>query len=143
GAAPQAVLLVLAAGSRLSAYVAATVGELGFLRSVWMDGSQRLAWLEDYSAALSARGDLPAPLKLQRGIRFDGVSFSYPGTSRVVLDDVSLTLPANAVVAVVGENGAGKTTMVKLLAKMYEPTSGTIVIDETPLDRIAAEEWRS
>ena len=49
---------------------------------------------------------------------------AYPGTSRVVLDDVSLTLPAGAVVAIVGENGAGKTTLVKLLAKMYEPTHG-------------------
>ena len=46
--APAAdVLLVLAAGSRLSAYIGATVGEIGFLRGVWMDGSQRLAWLED------------------------------------------------------------------------------------------------
>ncbi len=50
-----------------------------------------------------------------RGIRFDHVSFAYPGTERLVLDDVSLTLPAGAVVAVVGENGAGKTTLVKLL----------------------------
>ena len=45
------VVLVLAAGSRLSAYVGATVGEIGFLRGVWMDGAIRLAWLEDYAAA--------------------------------------------------------------------------------------------
>ncbi len=48
------VLLVLAAGSRLSAYIGATVGEIGFLRGIWMDGSRRLAWLEDYAAALVA-----------------------------------------------------------------------------------------
>jgi ATP-binding cassette subfamily B protein len=71
------------------------------------------------------------------------VSFSYPGTSRVVLDDVSLTLPAGAVVAIVGENGAGKTTLVKLLAKMYEPSSGTIFVDETPLARVPADQWRT
>jgi len=142
-ATPQAVLLVLAAGSRLSAYVAATVGEIGFLRSIWMDGSQRLAWLEDYARAAAAHADQPAPDALQQGIRFDRVSFSYPGTSRVVVDDVSLMLPAGAVVAIVGENGAGKTTLVKLLAKMYEPTSGTIAVDNTPLFRIAAEDWRS
>jgi ATP-binding cassette, subfamily B, bacterial len=142
-ATPQAVLLVLAAGSRLSAYVAATVGEIGFLRSIWMDGSQRLAWLEDYAKAAAAHADQPAPDAVQHGIQFDHVSFSYPGTSRLVVDDVSLMLPAGAVVAIVGENGAGKTTLVKLLAKMYEPTSGTIAVDSTPLFRIAAEDWRS
>ena len=56
GAAPGDVLLVLAAGSRLSAYIGATVGEIGFLRGFWMDGSRRLAWLEDYAASLVARG---------------------------------------------------------------------------------------
>jgi ATP-binding cassette subfamily B protein len=137
------VLLVLAAGARLSSYIAATVGEVGFLRGFWMDGSRRLAWLEDYAAAVARSGDLPVPSVLQRGIRFDHVSFAYPGTSRVVLDDVSLSLPAGAVVAIVGENGAGKTTLVKLLAKMYEPTSGSIFVDETPLARVPASEWRA
>ena len=51
----------------------------------------------------------------------------------MVLDDVSVTIPAGAVVAIVGENGAGKTTLVKLLAKMYEPSSGSIFVDEAPL----------
>jgi ATP-binding cassette subfamily B protein len=60
----------------------------------------------------------------------------------VVLDDVSVTLPAGAVVAIVGENGAGKTTLVKLLAKLYEPSSGSIFIDEIPLARVSAAEWR-
>jgi len=143
GAPASAVLLVLAAGARLSAYIGATVGEIGFLRGFWMDGSRRLAWLEDYAASVAALGDLPVPAKLQRGIRFDHVSFAYPGTSRVVLEDVSLTLPAGAVVAIVGENGAGKTTLVKLLAKMYEPTSGSILIDDTPLARVPAGEWRA
>ncbi len=139
----SAVLLVLAAGARLSAYIGATVGEIGFLRGFWMDGSRRLAWLEDYAASVAASGDLPVPAALRRGIRLDHVSFAYPGTSRVVLDDVSLTLPAGAVVAIVGENGAGKTTLVKLLAKMYEPTSGSILVDDTPLARVPADEWRA
>jgi len=139
----SAVLLVLAAGARLSAYIGATVGEIGFLRGFWMDGSRRLAWLEDYAASVAALGDLPAPAILRNGIRLDHVSFAYPGTSRVVLDDVSLTLPAGAVVAIVGENGAGKTTLVKLLSKMYEPRSGAILIDDTPLARVPALEWRA
>jgi ATP-binding cassette subfamily B protein len=143
-ASPAAdVVLVLAAGARLSAYIGATVGELGFLRGFWMDGSRRLAWLEDYAASVSASADRPAPAALRHGIRFEHVSFAYPGTSRLVLQDVSLSLPAGSVVAIVGENGAGKTTLVKLLAKMYEPTSGSIWIDDAPLARIAADEWRA
>lgn len=142
--APAAqVLLVLAAGARLSAYIGATVGEIGFLRGFWADGSRRLAWLEDYAASVAAAGDLPVPAVLQRGVRFEHVSFAYPGTSRVVLEDVSLTLPAGAVVAIVGENGAGKTTLVKLLAKLYEPSSGSILVDDTPLARVPAREWRA
>jgi ATP-binding cassette, subfamily B, bacterial len=80
---PGDVLLVLAAGSRLSAYIGATVGEIGFLRGIWMDGSRRLAWLEDYAAALVSTADRPAPSVLRRGISFDHVSFAYPGTTRL------------------------------------------------------------
>jgi ATP-binding cassette subfamily B protein len=142
--APAAnVLLVLAAGSRLSAYVGATVGELGFLRGIWMDGSRRLAWLEDYAASQVASADLPVPERLTRGIRFEHVSFAYPGTERLVLEDVNLELPAGAVVAVVGENGAGKTTLVKLLAKLYEPSAGRILVDGTDLSRVPADGWRA
>jgi ATP-binding cassette subfamily B protein len=136
------VLLVLAAGSRLSAYVGATVGELGFLTGFWAYGARRLAWLEDYAASFVARADLPVPARLEQGIRFDHVSFAYPGTERLVLEDVNLELPAGAVVAVVGENGAGKSTLVKLLAKLYEPTSGHILVDGSDLGRMHAAEWR-
>jgi ATP-binding cassette subfamily B protein len=143
GSPPGDVLLVLAAGARLSAYIGATVGEIGFLRGIWMDGSIRLAWLEDYAASLGARADLPVPARVNTGIRFEHVSFAYPGTERLVLEDVSLELPAGAVVAVVGENGAGKTTLVKLLGKLYEPTSGAIYVDDQPLARMPADEWRT
>jgi ATP-binding cassette, subfamily B, bacterial len=142
-AGPAAVLLVLAAGSRLSAYIGATAVEVGFLRGIWMDGSRRLAWLEDYAAAVAASADQPVPATLASGIRLEHVSFAYPGTDRLVLDDLSLELPAGAVVAVVGENGAGKTTLVKLLCKLYEPTSGRILVDGRPLDHMDADRWRS
>jgi len=142
-ASAGAVLLVLAAGARLSSYVGATVGELGFLRGFWVYGARRLAWLEDYAASLAPTVELEAPERLERGIRFEHVSFAYPGTDRLALEDVTLDLPAGAVVAVVGENGAGKSTLVKLIAKMYEPTSGRILIDDVPLDRITADSWRT
>ncbi len=141
-ASAGAVLLVLAAGARLSQYIGATVGELGFLRGFWVYGARRLVWLENYAASLAATADLPAPTRLDRGIRFDHVSFSYPGIEKLALDDVTLDLPAGAVVAIVGENGAGKSTLVKLLSKMYEPTAGRILVDGAELSRISAEAWR-
>lgn len=142
-APPGDVLLILAAGSRLSSYIGATVGEIGFLRGIWLDGSRRMAWLEDYATSLQAHADQPVPSRLDQGIVFDHVSFAYPGTTILVLDDVSVDLPAGAVVAVVGENGAGKSTFVKLLCKLYEPTSGHILVDGAPLDRMSAPEWRA
>ena len=142
GTAAQ-VLLVLAAGSRLSAYIGATVGEIGFLRGFWLDGSRRLAWLEDYAAAVAAHGAAPVPHRLNTGIRLERVCFSYPGTDRRALENVTFELPAGSVVAIVGENGAGKSTLVKLLCRMYEPDSGRILIDGEELARMPAEQWRS
>jgi ATP-binding cassette subfamily B protein len=86
---------------------------------------------------------VPARLAGADGVRFEHVSFAYPGTSRLVLDDVNLDLPPGTVVAIVGENGAGKSTLVKLLAKMYEPTSGRILVGGIELRRVAAADWRS
>jgi len=141
-ATPGNVLLVLAAGSRLSAYIGATVGEIGFLRGIWLDGSIRLAWLEDYAAALNEHSDSPVPERLSDGIRFEHVSFAYPGTERRVLEDVCLDLKTGSVVAIVGENGAGKTTLVKLLCRLYQPTSGRILVDGLELARMPVDAWR-
>jgi ATP-binding cassette subfamily B protein len=141
-ASPSAVLLVLAAGGRLSSYISATVGEVGFLRGFWMDGSRRLAWLEDYAASFSERSDEPVPARLDQGIRIENVSFAYPGTERLVLENVNLTFRPGSVVAIVGENGAGKTTLVKLMCRLYRPTAGRILVDGTDLERLPVEEWR-
>jgi len=140
---PGQVLLVLAAGARLSAYIGATVGEIGFLRGIWLDGSKRMAWLEDYAASLEQHADIPVPARLKEGIRLEHVSFAYPGTTRRVLEDVCLELPVGSVVAIVGENGAGKSTLVKLLCRLYQPDAGRILVDGADLARMPAEEWRA
>jgi ATP-binding cassette subfamily B protein len=136
------VVLVLTAGSRLSAYIGATVGEIGFMRGIWLDGSRRLAWLEDYAASKALGADAAVPDRINTGIDFEHVSFAYPGTSRLVLDDVTLHIAPGSVVAIVGENGAGKSTLVKLLCRMYQPASGRILVDGVPLSRMPAAAWR-
>jgi ATP-binding cassette subfamily B protein len=82
------------------------------------------------------------PTRMAEGVRFDHVSFAYPGTDRLVLEDVTLHLKPGSVVAVVGENGAGKTTLVKLLCRLYQPTSGRILVDGVELARMPPETWR-
>ena len=105
--------------------------------------AHRMIWLEDHAAA-QPRGQVvrAVPIRLDRGITLEHVSFHYPGSVATVLDDVSLELPAGASVALVGENGAGKTTIIKLLTAMYRPTSGRVLVDGAPLEEMDVEAWR-
>ena len=82
---------------------------------------------------------LPGPIS--RGIELDKVSFTYPGSDRPALADVSVTLRPGERIALVGENGAGKTTLAKILMGLYEPTSGRIVVDGVDLKEIALADW--
>lgn len=102
-------------------------------------------WLEGHAAAAHRTDKAAArvPDRLTDGITLAGVSFRYPGTDRWVLKGFDLHLPAGATVAVVGEHGAGKTSLVKLLTKFYEPTEGTVLVDGVRLDTIPAGHWWS
>jgi ATP-binding cassette subfamily B protein len=103
-----------------------------------------LLWLEDHAAELGPPGIPGAvPVRLQRGIRLEGVSFAYPGSDETVLGPLHLELPAGASVVLVGENGAGKTTLVKLLCGMYAPTAGRILVDGVDLATLPVARWRS
>ena len=82
------------------------------------------------------------PIDLSKGIEFQHVSFAYPGASSAVLDDVSFTLKAGMHYALVGENGCGKTTLVKLLLGLYQPTSGTIFVGGKDVSTMCKEEKR-
>jgi ATP-binding cassette subfamily B protein len=84
----------------------------------------------------------PVPRPILEGIRFEGVSFRYPGSSRPLLEEIDLTIHPNEVVALVGPNGAGKTTIVKLLCRLYDPVEGRITIDGVDLRDIRPEDLR-
>jgi ATP-binding cassette subfamily B protein len=138
---PGDVVLTLAAGAALSRFLGQTVGQTEFLR--WnIEAAQRLLWLERYVDSRKGVDEAPAPERVAQGITFDHVSFKYPATDALVLDDVNLTLPAGSVIAIVGENGAGKSTLTKLLCRLYDPTEGRILVDGVDLATIDPESWR-
>jgi ATP-binding cassette subfamily B protein len=83
---------------------------------------------------------LPAPRPIQRGFEFRDVSFRYPGTSRLVLDRFNFVLRPGERVALIGENGEGKTTIVKLLTRLYDPTAGHIFLDGIDLREYQLED---
>jgi ATP-binding cassette subfamily B protein len=84
----------------------------------------------------------PVPVPLRRGIEFRHVAFRYPGTERLVLEDVSFVITPGQTVALVGANGAGKTTLVKLLTRLYDPTAGQVLLDGVDLREFDLEAWR-
>jgi len=72
---------------------------------------------------------LPAPRPIRKGFEFRNVSFRYPGTERLVLRGLNFHLRPQERVALIGENGEGKTTIVKLLTRLYDPTEGEVLLD--------------
>jgi ATP-binding cassette subfamily B protein len=93
------------------------------------------------TAAASERAPVPDTGAVPT-IRFEGVSFAYPGATRLVLEDLDLELRPGQSVAIVGENGAGKTTLLKLLAGFYRPTAGRILVDGRDLTELDPLAWR-
>jgi len=81
----------------------------------------------------SKSNGLPCPRPMRWGIEFRNVSFAYPGTQRLVLRNLNLTLHQGERIALIGENGEGKTTIVKLLTRLYDPTEGAIYLDGVDL----------
>lgn len=102
-------------------------------------------WLEEYAAAqrLRSRGHLPPPRRLTDGIVLEGVGHTYPGSRHPALTGIDLRIPAGSVVALVGEYGSGKTTLVKLLSKFYRPGEGRITVDGIPLEQLHTAQWRA
>ena len=83
---------------------------------------------------------LPTPRPIQRGFEFRNVSFAYPGTQRKILKNFNFTLEPGERIALIGENGQGKTTVVKLITRLYDPTEGQILLDGVDLREYSLED---
>jgi ATP-binding cassette subfamily B protein len=166
------LLNLLATGGYYGAYVvilmrtlagSLTVGDLAFLtgsfsrsRSLierilagFTDVSEQALFLGDLfdffelQPAVSSRADaIPAPRPFRSGFEFRDVGFAYPGSERPVLRGINFRLEPGAKIALIGENGAGKTTIVKLLARLYDPTAGVILLDGVDLRDYDLEDLR-
>jgi ATP-binding cassette, subfamily C, bacterial CydD len=104
--------------------------------------AERMLDLLDAPGGLEAAGRVRAPSPAEAVVRLEGVSFSYPGRDGFVLAGLDLELDPGETVALVGESGAGKSTVARLLLRLAEPTSGCVTVDGIDLAACDAESWR-
>ncbi len=118
------------------------------LSQVFDQWSQARVAVTQLSALLRTPTMTPAavhpvpPGRLRGDVRLDGVRFAYASTGQVALHDVDLDIPAGQVVALVGATGAGKSTLVKLVARFYDPDAGRVLIDGVPLPELDLAAYR-
>ncbi|GAA0987451.1 ABC transporter ATP-binding protein [Nocardiopsis tropica] len=94
-------------------------------------------------AAVVPAAPVAVPARLEGGIEVEGLGFRYWNRDRPALSGIDLALPAGAVVALVGENGAGKSTFAKMLSGLYRPGEGRVLVDGADLAQFAPDEWRA
>ena len=99
-----------------------------------------LAFFEMQPTIRSKPNALPAPRPIVRGFEFRDVFFQYPGSSRLVLSGFNFRLPPGERVALIGENGQGKTTIVKLITRLYDPSDGQVLLDGVDLREYSLED---
>src|SRR6185312_7080443 len=92
-----------------------------------------LAFFEMKPTVQSKPNALPTPRPIRQGFEFRNVSFRYPGTERLILDGLNFRLSPGERIALIGQNGQGKTTIVKLITRLYDPTEGQVLLDGVDL----------
>jgi ABC-type multidrug transport system fused ATPase/permease subunit len=109
-----------------------------------VEASVRLigAALDRSDKVYASKGDIPFG-GIKRQLRFDNVSMVYAASTKPTLSGATFSIPAGRTTAIVGRSGAGKTTIVNLLLRLYEPTSGSILADDIPINCFDAKTWLS
>ena len=92
-----------------------------------------LAFFQMQPTVTSKPDAVPAPRPIREGFEFQNVSFVYPGTKRLILDGLNFRLEPGERIALIGQNGQGKTTIVKLMTRLYDPTGGRVLLDGVDL----------
>jgi ATP-binding cassette, subfamily B, bacterial len=138
------VILVIVVGLQVQERVLAPIYAVADL-GPGLRAAGRILWLRDYAekAMQNWLGNRPMPVALRDGIMLENVTFAYPGTQRSALKDISVRLPAGCVVGVVGENGAGKSSFIKLLCRFYDSAEGRIMVDGVNITEFDVAGWRS
>ena len=130
----------------LTGAIAGSANQLQSVFSMFSSISDQALFLTDLVSFLSVQPGirsqphaLPAPRQIREGFEFRNVCFHYPGSDREVLKKLNFRVAPGEHIALVGENGQGKTTLVKLLARLYDPTAGVILLDGVDLREYSVE----
>src|SRR5207248_1739750 len=130
----------------LAGAIAAASTQLQTIFTLFSHVAEQAMFLTDLVALLnlepairSRPNALPVPRPIRQGFEFRNVSFRYPGSERFILKNLNLTIRVGERVALVGENGQGKTTLEKLMSRLYDPTEGSILLDGHDLQEYRLE----
>jgi ATP-binding cassette, subfamily B, bacterial len=134
----------------LSGAIASSNSELQVIFSLLSAMSEQALFLTDLLTFFEVKprifdkpSAIPGPRSIREGFACENVSYGYPGSDAMVLRDLNLRIYPDENVAIVGENGTGKTTLVKLLARLYEPSAGRITLDGVDIRDFKIEDLRS
>jgi len=102
---------------------------IGWVVNLLQRGAASMGRLEKIMNIKPAIADGPVSDQPKPAVEVKGLSFTYPGTTAEVLSDISFSIPASSTIGIVGRTGSGKTTLVELLMRLYDPPSGTVFVD--------------
>lgn len=140
---PGAVVMSLQALAMMQIELNGLIQDFGMLSQTMLFFEKFNNFLKKDLCKIFSQKSSELPLYFpKKGIRFENVSFTYPD-GRNVLRNISFFAPVGKKIAIVGENGAGKSTIVKLLCRFYDPTEGKILIDDVDLKELDLEAWRN